>query len=177
MLFRLSCSAAPLSCSAAQVLNCRCCFLRAHSPGTPRAGTRPLIPLIVRIISRGQEHTFGLHHSTTFEKSSPYLHQGTFSTHMVPDLARWPNSVRGKLLFGASERLLNHPGADLDHPIVPELEDGEFWDGQNPSFYVKWQNLTVPMCSILEFWHYRIVQFGPRVVQEPFRGSKKQFAS
>ena len=33
------------------------------------------------------------------------------------------------------------------------------------------------MCSILRFWHYRIVQFGPRVVQEPFRGSKKRFAS
>ena len=33
------------------------------------------------------------------------------------------------------------------------------------------------MCSILEFWHYRIVQIGPRVVQGPFRGSKKQFAS
>ena len=119
----------------------------------------------------------GLGHSTTSEKSSPYLHQGMFSTHMVPDLARWPDSLRGKLLFGASERPLNHPGADLDDPIVPELEDGAHSDGQNPSFYVKWQNLTVRMCSILQFWHYRIVQFGPRVVQEPFRGSKKQFAS
>ena len=118
----------------------------------------------------------GLSHST-FEKCSPYLHQGMFSTHMVPDLARWQNSLGGKLLFGASERPLNHPGADLDDPIVPELEDGAHSDGQNPSFYAKWQNLTVRMCSILEFWHYRIVQIGPRVVQEPFRGSKKQFAS
>ena len=66
----------------------------------------------------------GAGHSTTSEKSSPYLHQGMFSTQMVPDLARWPNSLRGKLLFGASERLLNHPGAELDDPIVPELEDG-----------------------------------------------------
>ena len=33
------------------------------------------------------------------------------------------------------------------------------------------------MCSILEFWHYRIVQIGPRVVQRPFRGSKKQLTS
>ena len=52
MLFILSCSAAPLSCSAAQPLSCRCrccCFIRGHSPETPRAGTRPLIPLIPRI--------------------------------------------------------------------------------------------------------------------------------
>ena len=97
--------------------------------------------------------------------------------HMVPDLARWPNSLRGKLLFGASERLLNHPGAELDDPIVPELEDGAHSDGQILPFYVKWWILTVPMCSILEFWHYRIVQIDPRVVQGPFRGSKKQFAS
>ena len=66
----------------------------------------------------------GAGHSTTSEKSSPYLHQGRILTHMVPDLARWPNSLRGKLLFGASERLLNHPGAELDDPIVPEPEDG-----------------------------------------------------
>ena len=119
----------------------------------------------------------GLGHSTTFGKSSPYLHQGMFSTHMVPDLARWPNSLGGKLLFGASERPLNHPGADLDDPRVPEVEDGAHWDGQNPSLYAKWQNPTVQMCSILEFWHYRIVQIDPRVVQGPVRGSKKQFAS
>ena len=119
----------------------------------------------------------GAGHSTTSEKSSPYLHQGRILTHMVPDLARWPNSLRGKLLFGASERLLNHPGAELDDPIVPELEDGAHPDGQNPPFYVKWQNLTVPMCSILEHGHYRIVQIGPRVVQGPFRGSKKQHTS
>ena len=66
----------------------------------------------------------GAGHSTTFEKSSPYLHQGMILAHMVPDLARWPNSLRGKLLFGASERLLNHPGAQVDDPIVPEPKDG-----------------------------------------------------
>ena len=119
----------------------------------------------------------GAGHSTTSEKSSPYLHQGTILTHMVPDLARSPNSRGGKLLFGASERPLNHPGADLDDPIVPMLEDGAHRDGQIPPFYVKWWNLTVPMCSILEHGHYRIVQIGPRVVQGPFRGSKKQLAS
>ena len=118
----------------------------------------------------------GAGHSTTSEKSSPYLHQGMILTHMVPDLARSPNSLGGKLLFGASERLLNHPGAELDDPIVPELEDGAHSDGQILPFYVKWWILTVPMCSILEFWHYRIVQIGPRVVQGPFRGSKKQLA-
>ena len=80
----------------------------------------------------------GLHHSTTSEKSSPYLHQGMILTHMVPDLARWPNSLGGKLLFGASERLLNHPGAELDDPIVPELEDGAHSDGQILPFCVKW---------------------------------------
>ena len=63
----------------------------------------------------------GAGHSTTSEKSAPYLHQGMFSTHMVPDLARWPNSLGGKLFFGASDRPLNHLGADLDDPIVPEL--------------------------------------------------------
>ena len=110
----------------------------------------------------------GLGHSTTSEKSSPYLHQGTFLTHMVSDLARWPTSQGGKLLFGASERHVNHPGVDLDDPIVPELEDGAHWDGQNPPFYIKWQNLTVPMCSILWHGHYRIVQIGHRVLQGPF---------
>ena len=87
----------------------------------------------------------GLGHSTTFEKSSPYLHQGMFSTHMVPDLARWPNSLGGKLLFGASERPLNHPGADLDDPIVLELEDGAHSDGQILPFCVKLWILIVPM--------------------------------
>ena len=66
----------------------------------------------------------GAGHSTTSEKSSPYLHQGMILTHMVPDLARWPNSRRGKLLFGAFERPLKHPGVDLDDPIVPEPRDG-----------------------------------------------------
>ena len=41
----------------------------------------------------GPQYTFGLGHSTTSEKSSPYLHQGMILTHMVPDLARWPNSL------------------------------------------------------------------------------------
>ena len=118
----------------------------------------------------------GAGHSTTSEKSSPYLHQGMILAHMVPDLARWPNSLRGELLFGASERPLNHAEVDVDDPIVPELEDGAHSDGQILPFYVKCWILTVSMCSILRFWHYRIVQFGPRVVQEPFRGSKKQLA-
>ena len=119
----------------------------------------------------------GAGHSTTSEKSSPYLHQGMILTHMVPDLARWPNSLRGKLLFGASERLLNHPGAELDDPIVPELEDGAHSDGQIQPLYVKCWILTVSMCSILRFWHYRIVQIDLRVVQGPFRGSKKHYTS
>ena len=79
----------------------------------------------------------GAGHSTTSEKSSPYLHQGRILTHMVPDLARWPNSLRGKLLFGASERPLNHPEVDLDDPIVPEPKDGAHRDGQILPFYVK----------------------------------------
>jgi len=58
-------------------------------------------------------------------------------THMVPDLARWPNRVGGMLLFGASERPLNHPGVDLDDPMVPMLEDGAHRDGQIPPFNVK----------------------------------------
>ena len=119
----------------------------------------------------------GAGHSTTSEKSSPYLHQGMILTHMVPDLARWQIRVGGVLLFGASERPLNHPVADLDDPIMPIPEDGAQWDNQNAPFYAKWQNLTVPMCSILEHGHYRIVQIGPRVLQGPFRGSKKQLAS
>ena len=98
-------------------------------------------------------------------------------THMVPDLARWPNCVGGKLLFGASERPSNHPVADLDDPIVPIPEDGAHWDGQILPFDVKWWNLTVPMCSILEHGHHRIVQIDPRVVQGPFRCSEKQHTS
>ena len=79
----------------------------------------------------------GLGHSTTSEKSSPYVHQGTILTHMVPDLARWQIRVGEVLLFGASERPLNHPVADLDDPIVPELEDGAHSDGQILPFCVK----------------------------------------
>ena len=79
------------------------------------------------------------------------------------------------MLFGATP--LNHPVADLDDPIVPIPEDGAHWDSQDPPFYSKWQNLTVPMCSILEHGHYRIVQIGHRVVQGHFRGSKKHHTS
>ena len=96
---------------------------------------------------------------------------------MVLDLAKWQIRLRGVMVFGASERPLNHPGVDLDDPMVPMLEDGAHRDGQIPPFYVKWQNLTVPMCSILGYGHYRIVQIGHRVVQGPFRCSKKQHTS
>ena len=95
---------------------------------------------------------------------------------MVPDLAKWQIRVGGVMLFGASERPLKHPVADLDDPIVPIPEDGAHWDGQNPPFYVKCWILTVSMSSILRFWHCRIVQIDSRVVQGPFRGSKKQLA-
>ena len=119
----------------------------------------------------------GAGHSTTSEKSSPYLHQGMILTHMVPDLARSPKSQGGKLLFGASERPLNHPGVDLDDPIVPMPKDGAHRDGQILSFYVKLWNLTVPRCSILKHGHYRIVQIVPRVVQGPFKCHEKQHKS
>ena len=66
----------------------------------------------------------GAGHSTTSEKSSPYLHQGTILTHLVPDLAKWQIRVGGVMLFGASERPVNHPGDDLVDPRVPMLEDG-----------------------------------------------------
>ena len=55
-------------------------------------------------------------------------------THLVPDLAKWQIRVGRVMLFGASERPLNHPGDDLVDPIVPIPEDGAHWDGQNPSF-------------------------------------------
>ena len=61
----------------------------------------------------------GLCHSTISEKSSPCLGEGTILTHMVPDPARWQIRVEGVVLFGASERPLNHPGDDLVDPIVP----------------------------------------------------------
>ena len=92
----------------------------------------------------------GAGHSTTSEKSSPYLHQGTILTHMVPELARSPNSVGGKLLFVAFERPLKHPGADLDDPIVPMLEDGAHRDGQILPFYVKcWKMLESDRPNVL----------------------------
>ena len=67
---------------------------------------------------------FGFGHSSISEKSSPCLDQGTILTHMVPDFARWQIRVGGVMLFGASERPLNHPGDDLVDPIVPIPEDG-----------------------------------------------------
>ena len=83
------------------------------------------------------EPPFGVGHSTISEKSSPCLSEGTILTHMVPDLAKWQIRVGGVLLFGASERPLNHPGVDLDDPIVPMPKDGAHRDGQIPQFYVK----------------------------------------
>ena len=62
---------------------------------------------------------------------------GSILTHMVPDSAKWQIRARGVLLFGASERPLNHPGDDLVDPIVPMLEDGAHWDGQILPFYIK----------------------------------------
>ena len=67
---------------------------------------------------------FGLCHSSTSEKSSPCLDQGTILTHMVPDFARWQIRVGGVMLFGASERPMKHPVAAFDDPIVPIPEDG-----------------------------------------------------
>ena len=96
---------------------------------------------------------------------------------MVPDLATWQIRVGGVLLFGASERPLNDPGVDLDDPMVPMLEDGAHRDGQIPPFYVKCQNLTVPMCTTLRFWTPRIGHIDPRVVQGPFRCSKNHATS
>ena len=96
---------------------------------------------------------------------------------MVPDLARWQIRAEGVLLFKASERPLNHPGVTLDDPMCPKLEPGAHRDGQFPSFYVKWWNLTVPKCTRLEFWTHRIVQIDPRVVPGPFRGSESSIPS
>ena len=173
MLFILNSSAAPLNCSAAQLLNCKMLLLGAKDPDptsnhhSPYSGTAPAAP----------EPAFGLHHSTTFSKSSPCLSEGTILTHMVPDLANWRIRVRGVLLFGASEGLLNHPGADLDDPMVPMPEDGAHRDGQILPFYVKWWNLIVPKCTRLRFWTPRIVQIDPRVLQGRFRCSEKQHTS
>ena len=119
----------------------------------------------------------GLSHSTISEKSSTCLGEGIILTHMVPDLAKWEIRVGGVLLFGASERPLNHPGVDLDDPMCPKPELGALRDGQIPPFYVKWWNLTIPKCTRLEFWTHRIVQNAPRVVRGPFRCSEKQHTS
>ena len=89
-------------------------------------------------------------HSTTFEKSFPYQGEGTILTHMVPDLAKLQIRVGGVLLFGASERHLNHPGDDLVDPIVPMPKDGALRDGQILPFYIELWNLTVPKCSIFK---------------------------
>ena len=67
------------------------------------------------------EPPFGVGHSTTFEKNSPCPGMGSILTYMVPDFAKWQIRVGGVLLFGASERPLNHPGDDLVDPIVPML--------------------------------------------------------
>ena len=69
-------------------------------------------------------HAFGVGPSTISGKSSPCPSEGIILTHVVPDLAKWQIRAGGVLLFGASERPLNHPEVDLDDPIVPELEDG-----------------------------------------------------
>ena len=58
-------------------------------------------------------------------------------THVVPDLAKWQIRVRGVMVFGASERLLNHPGVDVDDPRCPKPKRGALRDGQIPPFYVK----------------------------------------
>ena len=123
------------------------------------------------------ERAFGVGHSTISEKSSPCLSEGTILTRMVPDLAKWQIRVGGVLLFGASERHVKHPGVDVDDPMCPKPKPGALRDGQIAPFYVKWQNLTVPMCSILGHGHHRIVQIDPRVVQGPFRCSEKQHTS
>ena len=109
-------------------------------------------------------HACGVGPSTISEKSSPCYSEGIILTHMVPDLAKWQIRVGGVMVFGAYERPLNHPGVDLDDPMCPKPEPGALRDGQIPPFYVKWWNLTVPMCSILRHGHYRIVQMDPRVV-------------
>ena len=96
---------------------------------------------------------------------------------MVPDLAKWQIRLECVMVFGASERPLTHPWVDVDDSMVPMLEYGAHRDGQIPPFYVKWWNLTVPKCTRLKFWTHRIVQIDPRVVQGPFRCSKKQHTS
>ena len=85
--------------------------------------------------------------------------------------------VEGVMVSRASERPLNHPGVDLDDPMVPMPKDGANRDGQILPFYVKWWNLTVPMCTRLKFWTHRIVHIDPRVVHGPFRCSEKQHTS
>ena len=62
---------------------------------------------------------------------------GSILNHMVPDFAKWQIRVGGVLLFGASERPLNHPGVDLDDPMCPKPKPGALRDGQIPPFYVK----------------------------------------
>ncbi len=83
------------------------------------------------------EPPFGVRHSTISEKSSPCLSEGIILTHMVPDLAKWQIRVGGVMVFGASKTPLNHPGVDLDDPMVPMPKDGAHRDGQILSFYVK----------------------------------------
>ena len=76
MLFMLSRSAALLSRSAAQPLNCRCCcFIKGHSPEPPDKKTRVLILLILLLYLRAPEPAFGVGHSTTFSNSCSYASQ------------------------------------------------------------------------------------------------------
>ena len=119
----------------------------------------------------------GLSHSTISEKSSPCLGEGAILTHMAPDPARWQIRAEGVLLFGASERPSNHPGVDLDDPRCPKPKPGALRDGQKLTFYVRWWNLTVAMCTTLSFWTPRIGHIDPRMVQEPFRCSKNHATS
>ena len=122
-------------------------------------------------------HAFGVGPSTISEKSPPCYSEGIILTHVVPDLAKLQIRVRGGMVFGASERLLNHPGVDVADPRCPEPKRGAHWDGQILTFYVEWWNLTVPMCTTLRFWAPRIVHIAPRVVQEPFKCSKNHHTS
>ena len=63
----------------------------------------------------------GAGHSTTSEKSSPYLHQGMILTHMVPDLAsilrKMAESDRPDVLhpraWALSDRPNRPPGASM----------------------------------------------------------------
>ena len=122
-------------------------------------------------------HAFGAGPSTISEKSSPCYSEGIILTHMVPDLAKRQIRLRGGMVFGASKTLLNHPGVDLHDPRCPKPKPGALRDGQKLSFYVRWWNLTVAMCTTLSFWTPRIGHIDPRMVPVPFRCSKNHATS